>query len=66
MVPCMANVRWDRDVILLVQMTRDVPTVEGLATGSVFTDCPKLEAMQQKQAGSIGKKDYLANSSADW
>ena len=31
-----------------------------------ITDCPKLEAMQQKQAGSIGKKDYLANSSADW
>lgn len=34
--------------------------------GHRITDCPKLEAMQQKQAGSIGKKDYLANSAADW
>eukprot|EP00731_Ephydatia_muelleri_P020850 Em0013g577a len=61
-------IRWDCSVMSCwnLEMTRDVPTVEGLATGSVFTDCPKLEAMQQKQAGSIGKKDYLANSSADW
>jgi hypothetical protein len=25
-----------------------------------------LEAMQSKQAQNIGRKDYLANSSADW
>ena len=34
--------------------------------GHRITECPKLEAMQQKQAGSIGKKDYLAASAQDW
>lgn len=34
--------------------------------GHRITECPKLEAMQNKQAGSIGRRDYLANSSADW
>ena len=30
--------------------------------GSLDTECTKLEAMQQKQAGSIKKRDYLASS----
>ena len=34
LISCMANICCDTDVFLLVQMTRDVPTVEGLATGS--------------------------------
>lgn len=34
--------------------------------GHRITDCPKLEAVQQKQAGTIGRKDYLASSAADW
>lgn len=34
--------------------------------GHRITECPKLEAMQQKQAGSIGRRDYLADSAADW
>ena len=34
--------------------------------GHRITECPKLEAIQQKQAGSIGKKDYLAESAQDW
>jgi hypothetical protein len=34
--------------------------------GHRITECPKLEAMQNKQAGSIGRRDYLANSAADW
>ncbi|XP_014677345.1 PREDICTED: probable ATP-dependent RNA helicase DDX41 [Priapulus caudatus] len=28
--------------------------------------CPKLEAMQTKQASNIGRKDYLAQGAADW
>jgi ATP-dependent RNA helicase DDX41 len=34
--------------------------------GHRITNCPKLEAVQQKQAGTIGRKDYLASSAADW
>ena len=34
--------------------------------GHRITNCPKLEAVQQKQAGTIGHKDYLASSAADW
>ncbi|KAI0213290.1 putative ATP-dependent RNA helicase DDX41, partial [Lamellibrachia satsuma] len=34
--------------------------------GHRITDCPKLEAMQSKQASNIGRKDYLASSAADW
>ena len=34
--------------------------------GHRITECPKLEAVQQKQAGNIGRKDYLASSAADW
>ncbi|CAL1280112.1 unnamed protein product [Larinioides sclopetarius] len=34
--------------------------------GHRITDCPKLEAMQNKQASNIGRRDYLANNSADW
>lgn len=34
--------------------------------GHRITECPKLEAMQTKQAVNIGKNDYLANNSADW
>ncbi|VEL31742.1 unnamed protein product [Protopolystoma xenopodis] len=32
--------------------------------GHRITHCPKLEAMQNKAAGSIGRKDFL--SSADY
>ena len=34
--------------------------------GHRITDCPKLEAIQSKKASDIGRKDYLANSAADW
>ncbi|EDV19755.1 uncharacterized protein TRIADDRAFT_51106 [Trichoplax adhaerens] len=34
--------------------------------GHRITECPKLEAMQTRQVESIGRKDYLANSAADW
>lgn len=34
--------------------------------GHRITNCPKLEAMQNKQASSVGRKDYLASGTADW
>jgi ATP-dependent RNA helicase DDX41 len=34
--------------------------------GHRITDCPKLEAIQNKQAQNIGRKDYLASGAADW
>jgi len=34
--------------------------------GHRIADCPKLQAMQSKQASGIGRRDYLANNSADW
>ena len=34
--------------------------------GHRITECPKLEATQMKETGRIGKKDYLAESAADW
>lgn len=34
--------------------------------GHRITECPKLEAMQTKQAGNIGRRDYLAPGAADW
>ena len=34
--------------------------------GHRITDCPKLQAAQNKQVGNIGKADFLASSSADY
>ncbi|KAF2359880.1 DEAD/DEAH box helicase domain [Trinorchestia longiramus] len=34
--------------------------------GHRITACPRLEAMQSKQAAGIGRKDYLANNAADY
>ena len=34
--------------------------------GHRITDCPKLEAIQSKQASNIGRRDYLASNAADW
>ena len=34
--------------------------------GHRIADCPKLEALQTKQVQSIGRRDYLAASSADY
>ncbi|CAG0895895.1 unnamed protein product [Darwinula stevensoni] len=34
--------------------------------GHRITDCPKLEAMQHKQASNIGRKDYLAFGTSDY
>ncbi|KAF0308195.1 ATP-dependent RNA helicase abstrakt [Amphibalanus amphitrite] len=34
--------------------------------GHRITNCPRLEAVQNKQASNIGRKDYLANTAADY
>lgn len=34
--------------------------------GHRITDCPKLEAIQNKQASNIGRRDYLANTTVDY
>ncbi|XP_013383180.1 probable ATP-dependent RNA helicase DDX41 [Lingula anatina] len=34
--------------------------------GHRITDCPRLEAVQNKAAQNIGRKDYLASNAADW
>lgn len=34
--------------------------------GHRITACPKLEAVQNKQASSVGRKDYLAAGTSDW
>ncbi|XP_073819977.1 ATP-dependent RNA helicase abstrakt [Musca autumnalis] len=34
--------------------------------GHRITDCPKLEAIQSKQASNIGRRDYLSNTAADY
>ncbi|XP_076460309.1 putative ATP-dependent RNA helicase DDX41 [Babylonia areolata] len=34
--------------------------------GHRIANCPKLEAMQTKQAANIGRRDYLAHNAADW
>lgn len=34
--------------------------------GHRITNCPKLEAIQNKQASSVGRKDYLASGAADY
>lgn len=34
--------------------------------GHRIANCPKLEAIQTKQAANIGRRDYLAHNAADW
>ncbi|XP_018799159.1 PREDICTED: ATP-dependent RNA helicase abstrakt [Bactrocera latifrons] len=34
--------------------------------GHRITECPKLEAVQSKQASNIGRRDYLSNTAADY
>lgn len=34
--------------------------------GHRITECPKLEAVQSKQASNIGRRDYISNNAADY
>ena len=60
-VPCGSH-----DLIFLFSLSDDKGCSYCGGLGHRITECPKLEAMQQKQAGSIGKRDYLASSAQDW
>jgi ATP-dependent RNA helicase DDX41 len=62
--PFLAALQSERDNYLELGEERGCSYCGGL--GHRITDCPKLEAMQNKQASTIGRKDYLASSSADW
>ena len=34
--------------------------------GHCITECPKLAAIQQQEAGKIGRRDFIADSAADY
>ena len=34
--------------------------------GHRITECPKLAAIQQQEAGKIGRRDFIADSAADY
>ena len=37
-----------------------------LGLGHRITACPKLEAINHKKNASVGRRDYLADTSADY
>lgn len=51
-------------ILLFITDERGCSYCGGL--GHRITDCPKLEALQNKQASNIGRRDYLANTAADY
>ncbi|XP_065828204.1 probable ATP-dependent RNA helicase DDX41 [Oscarella lobularis] len=62
--PVLAALKSQNDEYLDLGDERGCAYCGGL--GHRITDCPKLEAMQTKQATNITRREYLANSSADW
>ncbi|GAB6018810.1 DEAD (Asp-Glu-Ala-Asp) box polypeptide 41 [Chamberlinius hualienensis] len=62
--PFLAALQSENEKYLLLGEERGCSYCGGL--GHRITDCPKLEAAQNKQASTIGRKDYLASNSADW
>uniref|UniRef100_T1IIY9 RNA helicase n=1 Tax=Strigamia maritima TaxID=126957 RepID=T1IIY9_STRMM len=58
--PFLAALQSENEKYLFVGDERGCSYCGGL--GHRITDCPKLEAMQNKQAQTIGRKDYLASS----
>lgn len=55
---------WQYFKVIFVLDERGCSYCGGL--GHRITDCPKLEAIQTKQASNIGRRDYLADSAADY
>ncbi|KAK3094912.1 hypothetical protein FSP39_007818 [Pinctada imbricata] len=62
--PFLANMQSDSEKYLNIGGEVGCSYCGGL--GHRIADCPKLEAIQTKQAQSIGRRDYLAHSSADY
>jgi len=62
--PFLASVQTEHD-----QLNEDLGSAGCSYCGGLghrITACPKLEAAQQKKAGEVGKKDYLADNAADY
>uniref|UniRef100_T1IMH1 RNA helicase n=1 Tax=Strigamia maritima TaxID=126957 RepID=T1IMH1_STRMM len=62
--PFLAAIQSENENCLFVGDERGCSYCGGL--GHRITECPKLDAVQSKQAQTIGRKDYLASNSADW
>lgn len=60
--------------LFLAELCSETEKYAGLADGCSYcgglghriTECPKLEAIQNKQASNIGRRDYLSNTAADY
>lgn len=60
--------------LFLAELCSETEKYAGLADGCSYcgglghriTECPKLEAIQSKQASNIGRRDYLSNTAADY
>lgn len=55
---------WNVFKLFYISVERGCSYCGGL--GHRITDCPKLEAIQTKQASNIGRRDYLADNAADY
>lgn len=62
--PFLAELCSESEQLLEVGDTQGCSYCGGL--GHRITDCPKLEAVQSKQASNIGRRDYLSNTAADY
>ncbi|EEB15960.1 predicted protein [Pediculus humanus corporis] len=60
----LANLKSENEKYLDLGDERGCSYCGGL--GHRITNCPKLEAVQSKAASNIGRRDYLANNSADY
>lgn len=62
--PFLLEVCADNELGLEMGNTQGCSYCAGL--GHRITECPKLEAVQNKQAASVGRRDYLSNTAADY
>jgi len=63
--PFLASMETETDQLAVAGMSDGGCSYCG-GLGHRITACPKLEAVQNKKAGEVGKKDYLANNAADY
>ncbi|MCL4144650.1 UNVERIFIED_CONTAM: hypothetical protein GTU68_030254 [Idotea baltica] len=69
-VPAFLGMLGGMDEEFLASVDGDLSEEKGCSycggLGHRITACPRLEAMQNKQAAGIGRKDYLATNAADY
>jgi len=63
--PFLASLETETDQLNEAGMTEGGCSYCG-GLGHRITACPKLEAVQNKKAGEVGKRDYLASNAADY